>query len=150
MTADFEAAARAIVDASLYMVLATADRSGRPWPTPVYFAPHGYREFLWVSEPGAKHSQNIEERPEVGIVIFDSSVPIGTGQGVYLAARAEQLSGDDRLDPLAVYSARAAAHGGREFTTADVEPPAALRLYRAVAVEQYVLDEHDDRIPISL
>jgi hypothetical protein len=31
-----------------------------------------------------------------------------------------------------------------------VEPPAALRLYRAVAVEQFILDEHDHRLPISL
>jgi nitroimidazol reductase NimA-like FMN-containing flavoprotein (pyridoxamine 5'-phosphate oxidase superfamily) len=145
MNADFEA----IVDAGLYMVLATAGRAGQPWATPVYFAHHAYREFVWVSQPGARHSRNIEDRPEVGIVIFDSSVPIGTGQGAYVEARAEQVTGDARLDPLAAFSERSLAHGGRAFTTADVEPPAALRLYRAVAVEQYILDEHDERIPIG-
>jgi uncharacterized protein YhbP (UPF0306 family) len=147
---DFATAARTIIDASLYMVLATADQSGRPWATPVYYAHRGYRELLWVSEPAAKHSQNIAARAEVGIVIFDSSVPISTGQGVYMEGTAEQLTGADRLDPLAVYSERALAHGGRQFTTAEVEPPAALRLYRAVAAEQFVLDENDDRVPISL
>jgi Pyridoxamine 5'-phosphate oxidase len=146
MTADFEA----IVDAGLYMVLATADRAGQPWATPVYFAHDAYREFVWVSKPGARHSRNIEGRTEVGIVIFDSSVPIGTGQGAYVEARAEQVTGDARADPLAVFSGRSLSHGGREFTTADVEAPAALRLYRAVAVAQYLLDEHDERIPISL
>jgi hypothetical protein len=30
--------ARAVIDASLYMVLATADGTGRPWSSPVYFA----------------------------------------------------------------------------------------------------------------
>jgi hypothetical protein len=150
MPSDLEAAARAIIDASLYMVLATADRSGRPWASPVYFAPNGYREFLWVSRPGRRHSVNIEERPEVGIVIFDSSVPISTGQAVYVAATAEQVTGDARREPLAAYSERALSHGGSAFTTADVESPAALRLYRAVAVEQFILDENDDRLPISL
>jgi pyridoxine/pyridoxamine 5'-phosphate oxidase len=147
---DWAAEARAIVDASLYMVLATADSEGRPWASPVYFAQRGYREFVWVSKPGARHSVNIEERPEVGIVIFDSSVPIGTGQGVYVSATAEQVTGTEREEPLAVFSERSLSHGGREFTTADVEPPAPLRLYRAVAVEQFVLDKHDFRLPMVM
>jgi general stress protein 26 len=44
-----ELTARAIIDASLYLVLATADGTGRPWSSPVYFAHDGYAEFLWVS-----------------------------------------------------------------------------------------------------
>ena len=68
---------RAIIDANLYMVLGTADETGAPWVSPVYFAPDGYRDFLWVSSPGARHSMNIAVRPGVSIVVFDSSVPIG-------------------------------------------------------------------------
>jgi uncharacterized protein YhbP (UPF0306 family) len=152
MTTDHElaGAARSIIDASLYMVLATADRSGRPWATPVYYAPRGYREFLWVSDPAARHSLNIDERAEVGIVIFDSSVPISTGQGVYVSANAEELTGPEREDALAVFSQRTLAHGGSEFGLADIEAPVERRLYHALTVEQFVLDEHDDRIPISL
>jgi hypothetical protein len=56
---DLEANARAIIDANLYMVLGTADEAGRPWVSPVYFAPASYREFLWVSQPQATHSRNI-------------------------------------------------------------------------------------------
>ena len=48
--------ARAIIDANRYMTLATADAAGRPWPTPVYFAPVAYRELIWVSRPEARHS----------------------------------------------------------------------------------------------
>ena len=33
------------------------------------------RVFFWVSHPEATHSQNLRERPELGIVIFDSTVP---------------------------------------------------------------------------
>ena len=32
------AGARTIIDANLYMTLGTADETGRPWASPVYFA----------------------------------------------------------------------------------------------------------------
>ena len=83
------ATAKAIIDANLYMVLGTADEAGRPWVTPVYYAPVDYREFLWVSRPETLHSRNLAAQGQISIVIFDSSVPIGTGQGVYMAATAE-------------------------------------------------------------
>jgi Pyridoxamine 5'-phosphate oxidase len=70
------------------MTLGTADETGRPWASPVYFAHADYREFVWVSKPGARHSRNIAARPEVGIVVFDSHAPIETGGGVYMSATA--------------------------------------------------------------
>ena len=147
---DPAALARAQIDDNLYLVLGTAGADGVPWAAPVYFAPHEYREFFWVSAPDARHSQNIAARPEVSIVIFDSTVPIGTGQGVYMTAVAGELDGDEQASALEVYSRRAVGHGGRAFTQDDVRGPARLRLYRAVAVEQFVLDEHDRRVPVQL
>jgi nitroimidazol reductase NimA-like FMN-containing flavoprotein (pyridoxamine 5'-phosphate oxidase superfamily) len=79
---DPAAIARAIIDANLFMVLGTADPHGRPWVSPVYYAPAAYREFFWVSSPDTRHSRNIGTRAEVSVVIFDSSVPIYTGRGV--------------------------------------------------------------------
>jgi Pyridoxamine 5'-phosphate oxidase len=86
--AERETMARAIIDGNGYMTLGTADADGLPWASPVWCAPASYREFFWVSRPCARHSQNIAARPDVGIVIFDSTVPISTGKAVYLAARA--------------------------------------------------------------
>jgi hypothetical protein len=37
-----------IIEASRYLVLATADATGRPWSSPVYFAHIGLREFFWA------------------------------------------------------------------------------------------------------
>jgi nitroimidazol reductase NimA-like FMN-containing flavoprotein (pyridoxamine 5'-phosphate oxidase superfamily) len=144
------AIARAIIDANLYMVLGTADQAGRPWVSPVYYAPVAYREFFWVSSPDATHSRNLEARPDVSIVIFDSGVPISTGQAVYMSANAGELVGKERAEALETYSRRTLAHGGREWTLEDVRSPARLRLYRATAVEHYVLDEHDRRVPVTL
>ncbi len=147
---DLAATTRAIIDANLYMVLGTADQAGRPWVSPVYYAPAAYREFFWVSSPDATHSRNLEARREVGIVIFDSSVPISTGQGAYMSATAQELTGDERAEGLEIYSGRTLTHGGREWTLEDVQSPARLRFYRATAVEHYVLDEHDRRVPVTL
>ena len=147
------AAARAIIDASLYMVLGTADEAGRPWATPVYFAAAGYREFFWVSSPDATHSRNIAARPEVGIVIFDSSVPIGTGQGVYMAAIAAPLPDPMLERGLEVFSERSLAHGGRRFTMEDVSGAAGIRMYRAEATEHSMLakdGQPDHRMPVDL
>jgi Pyridoxamine 5'-phosphate oxidase len=140
---------RRVIDANLYMTLGTADAVGSPWATPVYFAHADYREFVWVSKPGAQHSRNIAERPQVGIVVFDSHAPIGTGGGVYMAAIAEELLGDDRDRSIEVFSARSVEHGGEPFGLADVEAPAALRIYRATASEHWVLDRRDLRQPVS-
>jgi nitroimidazol reductase NimA-like FMN-containing flavoprotein (pyridoxamine 5'-phosphate oxidase superfamily) len=150
VTEELVARGRAIVDANLYMVLGTAGADGRPWASPVYFAHSGYREFLWVSEPGARHSRNIEARGEVSVVMFDSTVPISTGNAVYMSATAGELGEDERAQALDVYTRRSLSHGGRAWTADDVVAPSHLRLYRATAVDQYVLDENDDRLQVEL
>ena len=71
--------ARTIIDSNMYMVLGTADESGQPWVSPVYYASVGYKEFYWVSSPEVKHSRNIAMRPQVSIVIFDSQARSLTG-----------------------------------------------------------------------
>ena len=114
---------------------------------------HGssYREYFWVSRPGARHSQNIAVRPEVGIVIFDSTVPISTGQAVYMAALAEQVTDEDEIGRgISVFSERSLAQGGRVWTPQDVGQSGRVRLYRARASEQFVLSPEDERLPLTL
>jgi nitroimidazol reductase NimA-like FMN-containing flavoprotein (pyridoxamine 5'-phosphate oxidase superfamily) len=147
---DLAAVARAIIDANLYMVLGTADASGSPWVSPVYFASSAFREFYWVSSPDATHSRNLAARPELSVVIFDSQSAIDTGQAVYMSARAEEMSGEERGPALEIFSRRSQRHGGRPWSLADVQSPARLRLYRAAASAHYVLDEGDNRVPVNL
>ena len=54
---------RDIVEANRYLVLATADATGRPWSSPVYFAHDDFTRFFWVSSPDVTHSRNIAVRP---------------------------------------------------------------------------------------
>ena len=156
MTDDQELAAiaRAIVDENDCMTLGTADADGLPWASPVWYAPAGYAEFIWLSSPEALHSRNLAVRPELSIVIFDSRVPIGAGQAVYMRARAEAVPDADldRDRDLEVFSRRSLLRGGREWT-ADVVRAAGLRLYRASVLEHWVLDpaaKPDRRTEVNL
>jgi nitroimidazol reductase NimA-like FMN-containing flavoprotein (pyridoxamine 5'-phosphate oxidase superfamily) len=148
-----EQTARGIIEASRYLVLATADAAGRPWSSPVYFAHTGFTDFFWVSAPDVTHSRNIEVRPQVGIVVFDSHAAVGTGQGVYMSALAKLLEDDETARGIEAFSRRSVAHGGPEWTREDVRPGAGLRLYRAAADSRWILARDgrpDHRIPVPL
>jgi uncharacterized protein YhbP (UPF0306 family) len=143
--------ARTIIDANMYMVLGTADESGQPWVSPVYYASAGYKEFYWVSSPEVRHSRNIAIRPQVSIVIFDSQAPIGTGQGVYMSAIAEELTGADLDRGIEIFSRSSLAHGGHEWKLADVGASTLYRLYRVTASEHWIRDpvgRPDHRAPV--
>jgi uncharacterized protein YhbP (UPF0306 family) len=153
---DFGAVARTIMDSIVYMVLGTANETGNPWASPVYFSSEKYKEFYWMSSPQALHSRNLLQRPQVSIVIFDSRIPVGSGQAVYMSAVAEELTGSELARGIEIYNGRVsnpADHGVHIIAVEDVQPPALYRLYRAIAHEAWVLDPSshpNQRIPVSL
>lgn len=131
--------ARTIIHANRYMVLGTADGAGHPWVTPVWFASEDRTHFHWVSSPEARHSRNLAARPEVAITIFDSTVPVGGAQAVYMAGTAEELTGVELEGGIEVFARLSAAAAGRTWALDDVQPPSLFRLYRATVSEHYVL-----------
>lgn len=140
---------REIIDSNRYMTLATADETGRPWASPVWFAHQGFRHFLWVSKPGARHSRNLAIRPELALVIFDSTVAEGDAAAVYVEGRGEEITGDELERALEIYSRRSVATGLAPWGAADVTAPARHRLYRATASTHFLLGDHDERIEAS-
>jgi hypothetical protein len=158
---DFAAIARAIIDANRYLTLATADQAGRPWASPLFYAADDYTEFYWVSAPEATHSRNLAQRPQLSMVIFDSGVPAGAGQAVYMSATAEQVAAGDLDWGLAVYPGPP-ERGGNGLTPDQLQAPAPYRLYRATVSEHSILCPrdwgpcarhglaHDHRIPVRL
>lgn len=135
--------ARRVIEAGRYLVLATADADGHPWPTPVWFAREG-REFVWASWPQTRHSTNIAARSTVGFVIFETPVPtVGRTRAVYAEATAAEVPAADRDRCLDIVDRRSRAEGLGRWTTERVVPPANLRLYHAVVSRLFVL--HPDR-----
>ncbi|HJP74796.1 MAG TPA: pyridoxamine 5'-phosphate oxidase family protein [Pseudonocardiaceae bacterium] len=129
--------ARTVVAANNYLTLATADRDGLPWASPVYYTPDGGTDFYWVSRPESRHSRNIAERPEVAIVIYDTTVPIGAAEAVYLTARAERVGEADLDRGAEIFRARYPELAS--FTADRLRAPDGLRLYRARVLEASVL-----------
>jgi nitroimidazol reductase NimA-like FMN-containing flavoprotein (pyridoxamine 5'-phosphate oxidase superfamily) len=149
LTDDPRASARAVIDSNSYMTLGTADEGGRPWVSPVWFAHSGYREFFWVSSPDAQHSRNIEARPEVSIVIFDSQVPPSGAEAVYISALADEVPDDELEAGIKVFSRKSESDGLPAYSRADVREPARLRLYRAMATRHFALGEGSQRIEVD-
>jgi nitroimidazol reductase NimA-like FMN-containing flavoprotein (pyridoxamine 5'-phosphate oxidase superfamily) len=147
---DLAGTVRQIIDANRYLVLATADGAGNPWAAPVWYAHEAYTRFFWVSRPQARHSHNLAVRATVSIVIFDSTVPERQAQAVYLETLAEELSGAERDEGIAIFSRRSQALGLREWRTGDVTAPAPHRLYGATASACYVLAPNDKRVPVEI
>ena len=148
MTEPQETAYR-LVASNRYLTLATADGDGRPWASPVWYAPVGDGDFLWVSDPETRHSRNIARRPEVAIVIFDSTVPVGGAEALYCEAVAEQLDGAALDEGIAAFSRHSEAGGAGPWRRDDVSPPARLRLYRATVTSRSVLGQGDRRLPVT-
>jgi nitroimidazol reductase NimA-like FMN-containing flavoprotein (pyridoxamine 5'-phosphate oxidase superfamily) len=144
--------AREILHARSYVVLATADADGVPWASPVWFA-REESELYWVSHPGARHSQNIAVRPQIAMVVFDSTVAPGSGQGVYMTATAEQLNSPEAVARgMAVFSRDSVRDGDGEWGVDRVTGQARLRLYRASVHQYWILDPDspfDVRIGVS-
>lgn len=136
---DLISVVKTIIDANRYMTLATAGASGQPWASPVFYATADYTEFYWISTPEASHSRNLAQRPQLGIVIFDSGVPAGTGQGVYMSATAGQVAGHDLDRGLAIYPGPSERGWSHRYTSAELQAPEPFRLYRATVSEHSVL-----------
>jgi uncharacterized protein YhbP (UPF0306 family) len=131
--------ARKVIDSNSYMALGTAGEDGHPWVSPVWFASEDYTHFHWVSSPDARHSRNLAARPEVAIAIFDSTVPVGGAQAVYMSGRAEELTDTELERGIEVFGRLSEADVGRRWGLEDVRPPSLFRLYRARVSEHYVL-----------
>jgi nitroimidazol reductase NimA-like FMN-containing flavoprotein (pyridoxamine 5'-phosphate oxidase superfamily) len=130
--------ARALLAATAYVVVGTIDPDGRPWSSPVYFAVEGTRDFYWVSATDAWHSRAIAARPQVSLVVFDSTVAPYHGRAVYAVGEARPVSDDDLDRVLAIYPRR----DGRDttlLTREDVSASSEYRMYRATASQMWVL-----------
>lgn len=130
-------AVRGLIAVHRYLALGTADASGRPWVSPVFFAPRDDVEFYWASSPEARHSLNIAVRPEVSLVLYDSRAAVGAAEALYISATATEVPPDDLTAAAALFNRRLPAD--KALAVAELRPPAPFRLYRATAVEYSLL-----------
>lgn len=149
ITPDLLAHARDLLQTNRYLTLGTTGADGRPWTSPVYFAAAGVREFYWISAIEAQHSRNLAERPQVSLVVFDSTVAPYHGRAVYAAGYARELSGGELDAGLMVYPGPS-GHGVPTMRRDDVTGSSPYRLYQATAADLWVLCPREPSHPCRL
>ena len=125
-----------LLAANRYLVLATADKDGQPWATPLFFASLDPHTLCWVSSPDSRHSRNIAGRPGIAITVFDSTVEVGRGEAAYFDADAAAATPDEAEAGLQALNRRLSEQ--MRLSGADLRPAGALVVYRAELRRRYL------------
>jgi hypothetical protein len=94
------------------------------------------REFCWMSATDARHTRHVVARPQVSMVIVDSTVLPYHGRAVYAVGEAGELSGSNLDRALEVYP-RPDGQDATPVMRADVTAPALYRLFQATASDMW-------------
>lgn len=87
--------ARLIFDENILGMIATVNKDGSPWVSPLHMVTDGEYVY-WFSKETTTHSENIVRDARVSLSIFSADTSKGP-KGVYVNGRAEVLSGDDDI-----------------------------------------------------
>ena len=147
--------AKAIIEKIIYITIATVSKDGKPWNTPVYSAYDEKFNFFWASWKENEHSKNVRNNSEVFLVIYDSTTLEGTGEGVYVKAKAFELN-----DPKEIEHALKYLYGRKNKTPRKAEEflgDYPRRVYKAVPEKFWINSDGevngnfvDTRIEVSL
>lgn len=123
-----------MLTSQLYCTVATVDKDGQPWSTPVFFA--NKEECLyWFSSISSQHSQNIYSNSKVFITLFDSHAPEGQGEGLYMLCDAKEAAKDEIDAAIGIYNQKAQTF---KIKKRDVSENAPTRLYRANIIRAWI------------
>lgn len=92
-----EKRAAEIIKQIQYTTLATVTPEGLPWNSPVARVYDKDLNFYWFSDKEGQHSKNVRHNGQVFIVVYDSTVPWGEGEGVYFQADVVELSDPEEI-----------------------------------------------------
>jgi general stress protein 26 len=145
--------AKEILQKIIYATLATVTKDGKPWNSPVRYCFDNDMNIYWFSDKQGQHSINIRDTGKVFIVIYDSTVPEGKGEGVFFEATAMELN-----DPKEIRQARSIKKGPDQDAPNDFMGDAVRRVYKATLINAWMngaeikdgLFIRDFKVPLSL
>jgi nitroimidazol reductase NimA-like FMN-containing flavoprotein (pyridoxamine 5'-phosphate oxidase superfamily) len=147
--------AKEIIEQVVYITIATTSADGQAWNTPVFSAYDDSYNFYWGSHVDSQHSKNIAKNSKVFLVIYDSTIPAGEGEGVYVKAIASELTDPDEITKAhqLLQSRRPVPY----WTLDQMQPDSPVRVFKAVPVKTWMNGEGevdgtyvDNRVEISL
>jgi hypothetical protein len=151
---EYESQAKSMMRRICYLTIASVSAAGEPWNSPVYTSFDNEANFYWTSAPESRHSRNITETESVALVVYDSTVPEGTGVGaLYMEAMARPLDDLKHIRTArALLRSRVELYDGTEDCTQYLEG-GVRRVYKATPNAAWVntwQDGIDLRAPIPL
>jgi len=132
-----------VLAANRYLVLGTADETGQPWVSPVFFARLDPNRLCWVSSPDSRHSRNVAHRNTIAITVFDSSVAVGQAEAAYFDAHAAPAIPDEV--EAALQSLNSRLPSDKLLSADDLQPRGPLLVYRADLQHSYILVRGGDQ-----
>lgn len=152
---DFNKRAKEIIEKILYITIASVSKDGLPLNTPVFSAYDKDYNFYWGSHKDSHHSQNVRSTGNIALVIYDSTVEAGTGEGVYVKAKVKEL-----IEAKEIAIAHKILQSRRDvpfWKMEQVQGDGPIRLYKAIPEEMWMNGDGeikgsyiDIRVPIDL
>lgn len=139
MSAEHVKVANEILSTIRYATVATCTLGAKPWNSPVAIFYDDQMNIYWFSDKGSTHSKNIRQNKHIFIVIYDSTVAEGMGEGVYIEATAKEVNDLNEVAFVAQL----------QIGTLRVEPEqcqekAIHRFYKATPSRAWINDDEND------
>ena len=133
--------ARYIVENNNYMVVATSDKSARPWAAPVFYTHDEKYNFYFLSAVDSKHAENVRENPNAFIVIFDSTAPVGQSDGVQMEVKISFVGKKDLPKIIKLYCDKLFPDSNipatERYNPAEYSEPSEFRFFKVEVVQAY-------------
>jgi nitroimidazol reductase NimA-like FMN-containing flavoprotein (pyridoxamine 5'-phosphate oxidase superfamily) len=136
---DLEKRAKEIIATIEYATVASVDNEGMPWNAPVFTAYDNSYNFYWGTYRDSQKAKNIRSNPNVFLVIYDSTVASGTGEGVYIKATAKELSNPKEVD--VAFELLVSRYGKPFWEAAASSEEGPIRYFRASPKQFWMNDE---------
>lgn len=135
---DLSGRAKEIIGQICYITIATVTEDGLPWNSPVFGAFDSTYNFYWGTHKDSQKALNIAANDNVFLVIYDSTVPPGTGEGVYIKATAHDITSPDEIRRVFDLLKTRHATDFWDFGAVSLEGP--IRLFKAVPQKAWMND----------
>jgi general stress protein 26 len=137
---DLNKRAKEIIEQIRYITIASVTENGMPWNSPVFAAYDEDYNFYFGTHTDSQKAKNIKNNPNVFITIYDSTVPPGTGEGVYIKATVQQINDLDEIKRL-LRDVLMPRHDNHFWDIAAISGDGPVRLYKATPQKAWMNDD---------
>jgi general stress protein 26 len=139
MSKDLSRRAKAIIQEIRYLTIASVTPEGKPWNSPVFGGFDQDYNFYFGTHKNSQKAKNVAANNNVFVAIYNSTLPPGTGKGVYIQGVATLLTDIDEIKR--VYNLLKARHDNHfwEFEALDGTGP--INLYKIAPLQAWMNDD---------